>query len=424
MSQHRPGSNTAPTPGDAGCDVREQVEAVGVALAESCTELLDRLPGRQKGPQALADQLDITIVTASRLLKAVSLVDPIAVVEQIPGTVPLRRIVEACILKGAPKALAKRVSSAIDDFDTLIRTNAGHRSSLNAMLTDWLPQSRREFETRRRQSAYKAISELKGINCELDLASIILFPSEEEDMIDLLSIQGSFGLDRLRPSSMVHFGTLRSPGTDQEAMEKSLVKTVPMPITLDGEPATDGLHSVRLDQFCTSTPAPMESKRFGRDIQYSLGQTGFGPDSSVDFVMAEVNRAEIGGRTLAGDPSLPYFFQVPATPAKAMLFDLLVHRDVYADGEPELLVYDTSVRGPARAGSPEREVDLIRGIEEIEVLGFCPSRLRFAGFPRYREMLDFAFGKLGLEAEDFRAYRVHITYPLHATQVCMKFSPA
>ena len=407
----------------AGGGLREQVEAAGIALAESYSALLGSLPGRPSGPQALADLLGINVVTASRLLRAIDLADPVAVIEQIPGTVPLRRTLAAAIAQGAGKDRVKSAEKAVDAFEKLIRKNAGHRSSLNAMLTDWLPQGRREFETRRRQAAYKAISELKGVSCDLDLATIILHPSAEAGTIDLLSIQGTFGLDRIRPDSVVQFGTLRAPASESQGALSAELKAEPRPQTLDGDPANDGLHSVRLDQFCSCAPAPIVTHRFGRDIQYLLGQTGFGPDSSVDFVIAEVNRGEIrfADAEAAQDSELkpPYFFQMPAAPSKAMLFDLLIHRDLFPDFEPELLVYDTSIRGPARAGAPERDVDLMRTSDAIEVIGYRPSRLRFSGFPRYRELLDYAFDHLSWNADDFRAYRLQMSYPLHGTQACM-----
>lgn len=410
---------TSAPKGTAGGGLREEVEVAGTALAEAYSALLGSIPGRQAGPQALSNLLGITVVTASRLLRAIDQANPIAVIEQIPGAIPLRRTLAAAAEKGAPKERVRKAELAVDGFEELIRKNAGHRSGLNAMLTDWLPQSRREFELRRRQAAFKAISELRGVSCELDLATLVLHPSQEDGLIDLLSIQGSFGLDRIRPDSTVQFGTVRAPGEDQESLLAKRGGGQPTPRTLDGQPASDGFHSVRLDEFCSLAPAPLEAQRHGMDIQYTLGHTGFGPESSVDLVMAEVNLGELRHVELDDSKSRPYFFQIPAAPSRAMLFDLLIHRDLYPDSEPELLIYDTSINGPAKAGAPERAIDLMRHSEQLEFLDYRPSRLRFSGFPRYLELLDYSLSKLGWDAESFRAYRLHMTYPLHATQACM-----
>ena len=395
------------TGGEAGGGLRAEVEETGAELALTLSAVLGSLPGRPSGPQALADLLGINVVTASRLKRALDRTNPIEVIDGLPGTVPLRRTVEASRKHGVTKQRINAAMRAIDSFEDLIRTHAGHRSNLDAMLLDWLPQGRREFETRRRQSAYKALSELRGVSCDLDLSATIVHPSEEAGHVDLLSIQGSIGIDRIRPDAIVQFGTRRISDTDPDRRK---------PTNLDGESANDGFHSVRLDEFCT-TPAPIEANRFGEDVQYTLGSTGFGPSSTVDFVIAEVNRAELKVPPLS--PIAPYFYQIVTTPSKEMVFDLLLHEECYPNFQPQLLVYDTSARGPAHARRPDRDVDLLKVSETVEDLGKSPASRRFQAFPRYVELLDHALTKLGWTPEEFRCYRVRISYPLHGTQVCM-----
>jgi hypothetical protein len=418
-------STEAPAPTAAsstpGGNLRTQVEATGIALAEAYTALLGSLPEHRSGPQALSDLLGITVVTASRLLRAIAQPDPIAVVEQIPGVVPLRKVLKAAGTNSAPVGRIKAAAKAVDSFERLIRKNAGHRSSLNAMLTDWLPNGRREFEVRRRQAVFKAISELRGVSCELDLATIALHPSEEEGLVDLLSIQGNFGLDRIRPDATVQFGTVRTVSADEP--ENIALDSVPAPRTLYGQPITDGMNSVRLDQFCSRAPAPLEAKSFGREIQYLLAETGFGPDSSVDLVIAEVNRAELKQAPAKPGDHPRYFFQIPSTPCRAMLFDVFIHKSIYTDREPQLMVYDTCTRGPAAAGSPERAVDLQHTSEDLQLLGDRPSRRRYAGFPRYLELLDHSFEQLKWNSGDFNGYRIQISYPLIGQQICIAFYP-
>ncbi|MFT7667519.1 MAG: hypothetical protein ACI8X5_000198 [Planctomycetota bacterium] len=421
MSEHQR-TNPIPAPATiAGASLREQVEVTGIDLAGAFSALLGSLSARFSGPQALSDLLGINVVTASRLIRAVVLADPVAVVDQIPGTVPLRKVIEAAGAQGVPQDRQEAARVAVDNFEQLIRVNAGRRTSLKAMLTDWLPDGRREFEVRRRQAAYKAISELKGVSCDLDLAAVILAPSEKKGKLDLLSIQGSLGLDRIRPDSVVQFGTLRDRPRDED--EVAELGSLPSPRTLDDQAVWDGTASVRLDQFCTRAPAPLKTKRYGGELQYLLGDTGFGPESSVDFVIAEVNRHELALVPVDLGLANPYFYQIPGTPSRAMLFDLLIHKDVYADREAKLLVYDTTLRGPAQAGVPEREVDLQRICDEIEDLGSLPGLRRCAGFPRYLELLDYAFGKLGWASDEFRCYRFQMSYPLQGNQLCISLEP-
>ncbi|MCB9916667.1 MAG: hypothetical protein H6828_16200 [Planctomycetes bacterium] len=411
-----PLERATPSPGTAVQKLRREVREVGTQLAQTFGSLLGSLEGRPRRPRTLADALGITTVTASRLLRAVALADPVAVVLQIPGTVPLRRVLDAAEAAGGAPELVERGREAVARFEQLVRGYAGDRSSLDAMLSDWLPGVRREFEVRRRQAVYKSLSELKGLSSELELATIAVHPSQLEQSFDLLSIMGIFGLDRLRPDTPFHLGTLRDVSGQRTA------KGEPRrgPHTLDGEPALEGYASVRLDEFCHATPAPLRVRQIGEFMQYSLGETGLGPDSSVDLVVADLNVGEVPNHP--GALRTPTYYHIPSAPAQELLFDLLLHRDVYPGHDPALLVYDTTVRGPARGQEPTRDLDLMSVSESIEFLGDDPARRRFAGYPRYLELLDHAFGKLGWKPEDFRAYRFHMSYPLCGTQVCMSFT--
>lgn len=156
-------------------------------------------------------------------------------------------------------------------------------------------------------------------------------------------------------------------------------------------------------------------------VVYSLGPTGFGPSSTVDLVLAEVNPAELTVRRPGEDWLRPYFFQVPELPTRVSVFDLIVHRDVYSEFPLELLAFDTAGRGPASVNDPIRAIDRRRIYEELTPLGVGLSRLRLLEFPRYGELLRQVMQKRGWAAEEFRSYRVKLAYPLLSTQVTLAF---
>ena len=72
-----------------------------------------------------------------------------AIIQLLPGPNPLQRIVEAAREAGVKESVCDAAASAVSDFDELIRAEAGDRSSLKAMLTAWLPEERKEFESQR-----------------------------------------------------------------------------------------------------------------------------------------------------------------------------------------------------------------------------------------------------------------------------------
>ncbi|MEM1451343.1 MAG: hypothetical protein AAGI22_19650 [Planctomycetota bacterium] len=397
---------SAPRVAEPGSEIRLRVERLGASLADGLGVVLDGLPARPVGPQRLAEQLGLTTVTASRLLKAISQQDPIAVIQLLPGPTPLRRVAEAARQSGAPEAACDAALVQIDAFADLIRETAGDRGALRSMLSTWLPEERREFEAQRRQTMFKALAELEGVSCDLQLETILLHPSTERGMLDVANVKSLMGIDRIRPDAAVKLGTRRVPLASDEERPR-------VPLTLDGEPALGGLNCVRLDQFCKAPPAPLEVKRFGDIVQYSLGATGFGRDAKVDLVMAELNRAELVEQASG---SL-YFFSIPEMATRRLVFDLIVHEDLCAATRPSLHVHSTAAMGAARPGDPDREPDRRASTASLELLGAGTRRLRLLEFGRYGALLDHALERLGWDAAKLRTYRVNVAYPLVGRQI-------
>ena len=73
-------------------------------------------------------------MTASRFLKAIGQTDPVAIIQLLPGPNPLQRIIEASREAGADDSSCDAAAETVRAFDELIRTVAGDRSSLKAMV--------------------------------------------------------------------------------------------------------------------------------------------------------------------------------------------------------------------------------------------------------------------------------------------------
>ena len=345
------------------------------------------------------------IVMTSRLLKAVRCAEPVAVVHHIPGPAPLRRLVDAASKQGAAESAVAAVRDAINAFEELIREEAGDRSSLDAILSAWLPDSQEEFEMRRKQSAFKALSERRGASCSMNFSVIALVPSDDAPAIDIVNVQGMLGLHRMRPGTLARFAT-RSLSKDARSRR---------PTNLDGEPV-DGIDMVRLDQFCSNRPAHLEAIRCGDTVHYALGGTGFGPKSRSDVMLAEVNRAQ---RLGSAPGARPFVFHTIDTPCRKVQFDLIVHEDLYAQSDVELILFDSTLNGPASVNDPERDIDRLATRETIDVRGTGLARLRTADIPVHVELLEHVFSKLGLDGSKFRSYRYKSDYPVIGTQICM-----
>lgn len=400
------------SPPDASAeDLEPRVRALGEDLRGALGELLDLVPGRPQGPQALARALGLDKVLASRLLKALRQVDPRAVVHHLPGPEPLRRVLRAARRTGVPAAVADRASGAVEDFEQLIRRDVGDRSALGAILSAWIPEARAEFELRRKQSAHKALSELRGVACDHDLAIVLLAPAASGERIDVVWVQGLFGLRRLRPGALVRFATRRlgseAAGRRPEALG-------------GGEPGSER----GLEAFCANPPVRAEARRFGEVVHYVLAGEDFGRDSAVDHLTVEVSREEMARFVPAGARRSTYVFAEVSVPARVLTFEVWVHAELLVGAEPTLTLHDTASGGVVDVNDPSRELDRLDVHETLELLGRGLAGGGATPFPRQRELLQHVHRELGWDPDDFRGYRCSIDYPLLGSQVTLAFPAA
>jgi len=403
-------SSGSPTAASSGKHLEARIAAVGAALLSHIQGVVESAERAGNGPQALATSLGIDKVLASRVLKALRSRDPLTAVRLMPGPEPLRRLVRAAAKRGASQGDAAAANTAIDAFEELIRTHFGDRSLLDAMLSAWVPEARREFELRRKQAAFKAMSQLKGVQADVLGATVLLAPSKDGDHIDVVWLNQLHGLHRVRPGVTVKLSSRR------------LTKgpTARQPMTLSGTDITPQT-SPLVDAFCSSPLPHLDVRQVGETVFYLLGDEDIGGDAAVDLVFAEVNRDELNRFVPAGSSRKSYFFAEVTTPAQLLQFDLLVHEDLYPGQDPQLRLYDASFEGVANPNEPTRDIDQIDMMETVTALGKGARGFRSAEISRYGELVAHVLEQSRFDGSRMRGYRCRIDYPLYGSQIMLLF---
>lgn len=404
------GEATPPTGLLSGPALEAEIVSIGSALVLTLQALISSVRTTGSGPVALAAALGVDKVLASRVLKALRAGDAIGSMFYMPGPEPLRALVRAAAKHAAPRSACDAALEAVERFEWLIQRQVGDRSLLDSILSAWIPEARAEFELRRKQAAFKAMSQLKGAQTDTILATCILAPSRERGLMDVIWVHGLTGLHRVRPGVTVKIASRR--------MSSEPKARRPMDIELA---EIDGTAPPLVQQFCSQPVPPVGVHRVQDALFYTLGGDGFGAASAVDVFFAEVNLAEIKSDPAAVTAGW-YFFAEAAVPAKALQFDMVVHDDLFGRGDPSLRLHDTVLEGCADVFDARRDLDRFDMLESIQSLGRGPAQLRSARSPAYAPLLRMVCERLKYDLGAFRSYRCAIEYPVYGSQVSMAFA--
>ncbi|MEZ6242636.1 MAG: hypothetical protein R3B57_06280 [Phycisphaerales bacterium] len=397
----------APVTSEQGLEGR--VIDVGGALLGSMGELLRSLPTPAPGPQALAMLLRIDKVLASRVLKMTRAADGLEAIHRAPGPEPMRRVIRACERAGSASEVTDRAREAVDNFERLIRHEAGDRSALDAVLSAWVPEARREFEVRRKQAAFRAMSQLKGAQTETLYAGVFLHPGADLDRIDIAWLNALFGVQRLRPGATVKLAA-RWMRAGPDAPPKQAIP--------GDSPNASG--SLLLERFCSTPMPPIAFQRVGEVTHCVLGGDSFGASASADVVFAELGAGDMPRYVPREANRKRYVYAEVSVPAKTLVLDAFVHKDLVTR-PAELRIYDTAFDGVASANDPTRDIDRLDLAESVESLGRGIARARAQGVPRHAEMTADVCQRLAWDPQAFEVFRTRIDYPLYGSQVTITF---
>ncbi len=395
--------------------VAGQIKSVGQEVCEALRAVVERIPGKSQSTEEFARTLEVNRSIAGRLLRAVRTDDPLAAVNQMPRAAGLRIILEAARPAVGPE-LVDRAERALRALEGVVRRELGGWDGLEAAMVGWLPDVRGRFELSNRQLVYKGMANLQGMCAELQLDTVIYYPDERGERCDIAIIEGFAKIRRLRAGVRVPVAVV----TPNPRARRPLPYTLE-DVPIDGTSGNCGL----LEEFCSRPCPELEAIETGEVTNFVLAGDSIGVHSARDVFAASVVR---GARPLyrvpGEEPWRPHLSGGVNLPAKALLLNVLLHEDVWPDGEPQLLVYDSLKRGLASPDDPTSEFDRMASTETIQSLGKGVEQFRASEVGRHVEMVQHVTERLGWDATRLRGYRVRVQYPLLNAQYCVAFAPA
>jgi hypothetical protein len=135
-----------------------------------------------------------------------------------------------------------------------------------------------------------------------------------------------------------------------------------------------------------------------------IGKTG-----ATTCVIGDVCRS-VGQRYRSEHNRFHGLIQRVYTPCEVLALDLIVHENVFGRIAPELAVRSALGEGPASAINPD-ELPRLPVTGGVQYIGKGLAALRTPDLPRYTELAEYVFERLGWDGARFDVYRVRLEYP-------------
>lgn len=405
-----PASNTASAVDDQ--TLRKSVADAGDDLRTALGSLLDELAGAGVNAQrTLQNTFKLSQSATSRLMAGARSPDPLVVLTRVPGPEGLRKVLRGASRAGVKPACLDRVRTAITRVEQLIDNEVGDRYTLDALLSDWVHESRPSFELRQRAAAFKAMSALRGVHVRTFASCWLIHPSDQPGRFDSVQIDALLGCRRVRPHAVMHT-------TSQH------LAALPRDVRVQGLAGQDvqSTSDIILPEFSTIDPANMQTLRHAGQTRTLVHELPLGKSTGADIVSAIHYPGLYQAKPHTSGPGTTGVAANVEPPARTLIFDVLLHDDVWQGVHPELRVFDTVVRGLAHPDDPLRQHDQLEVTEQITPLGRGLQAVRTEDVPRYIDLVQRVCESRGWDGKALRCYRVRMKYPVYGAQVGMAFS--
>lgn len=370
---------------------------VGEELRDAVREALRAAGAADLGTKDLADRLRTTQVFTSRLRKLMACEHGEEAVLSSPGAAPLRKLHLTLSQSGIEAAAADRLMAAIVAFDRLLRLEVGDRRTLEALLVDFVPGGREAYELPRRQAAFRAFAEGRGVSVRLLVDTTLVVPGPSEGRASLATVATFHGLERHAEGSEFGF--------DRHAI----------PLTGEGDPGPSPrgaeLAALDLASYFSGREAPTEIVDSGDGrSRLMLGATEVGPAGAVDLGYAHLLEDALPtGLPAPGNPRR--FGLTTGLACRALVTEVVVFRGLFGGVPPELRHATTSGEGLVDLVHPEFP-GFLRPIHRgLESLDPEPRSWRVEGAEHRHELTARVIELLGHRPEEFEVHRLTMPFP-------------
>lgn len=374
--------------------------------------LIDAMPAPIRNASALHRALKIDMKLAWQIYK-IATGGSIAVGIHMPGRPNVRKLIQAAKRRGVSPAVLKQVVSAAEEFDRLVTTHAGDRSTFDSMVSTHGAEDQGEaLALRQKRAAFRANRHLRGAQASVQLKTLMLHPSDNPQLLDLVAIQGYLDLRRVRYDGPLVVSRVRLSDDDHGVRRSNWEPLGP----IAGQDAKTSL----LGPFCSPDLPPFRAVRTSGDfVLGEMASPGVGNRSAItciDGYLAQAAVPKYRDNTNLYGSMLTW---VPI-PCEVLVLDLVVHEGALGSLSPIVGCYSSALNDSELPGTME-SCDRLPSNESVMYLGKGLPVLHSADITRHAEMYAAVFERLGWPSERFDVYRCRIAFPVMLASVLIRF---
>lgn len=393
-------------------EVRLVIDELRAAIRAAISRTGDPL---ERSPAEMSRDLGLDTKLGWKLHRLLADEDPFAAALFVPGRAGVGLIIEGLARVCEDAAVLERVRAAGERFQECVSHHADNRAGFDVLLSVQTNDERSSIE--HRKLAYQGVRSVWGIESAANLMTYLIHPSEDGDNMDVASIRGIIGCQRLRENVPWRIArtTMRRPEGVEVQFQREAVDPALRGINPGDELPVLGTYCSDPLPEIERVPSPLGA------VEYQLGRGTVGKQGRFDLVMGEVARSVQSRYAQPGDAPLRARFAV-RIPTQLVVFDVMMHRDMFSRSTPKAkMVSDLFATDLGSQPQPQDEIPAQLGPETLRA---SPDVLAIEACPRYADAIDEAMGTLGWAPESFDVFRIRVSYPPVPTTLVLEFDSA
>lgn len=381
-------------------------------LRTAFIELYDSIGADPTSPQDVARKLKLNKTLTWNVSRLMQAADELAAVAHVPGASSLEKVIQATVKHGASADAVAKAKAAVRDFDSMIRTQAGDRPTLDLIIDGAGSTSNGRLELSRKL-AFRGNSGLYGVQARTRVVTNFVAPNPEDpSRLDIVTVSGYIDFRRLRPNVRWPIFMARRWGTAEtnaggprwEPIEPSDQAEIGFPVM----PSFLRGNVPRITRAITAE---------GRDFVLENGPVG--NEGSFDCFWGEILRAGVARGGSAQDET-GEFGATLAAPAETLLMDVIAHDELDFVLKPSLLVFG-HIFAHGQPTGKEDDPSLLPIQQEIRALTGAPPLVNTPAVPNYAKLASKVYERMNWDPKRFRGVRLTLDYPPLGSNVILRF---